>query len=319
MPDLMPVRDGLWLLLGGSGQIGNALLPLLTAAGFQVVAPTRAELDLTDAATVSGYLGDLQPLGIINAAAYTAVDRAETEPALAFALNATLPALLAQYSAQHQIRFVHYSSDYVYGDDGTRLLHELLPLAPQSVYAQSKAAADQAVLAADPAALVLRTSWVYAATGQNFMRTMLQLFRQKSQLQVVADQIGAPTPASLVAEVSLQLLLQPVSGVLNLASRGYCSWQQFALAILVLAEQHGVSGLCCQQIEPIPAAAWPAAARRPLNSRLDLTALERQLGQPLPDWQQGLAYTFAHWLRLQPELHSIHTTEQPESLCNFNH
>lgn len=299
MSDLIPVPTGLWLLLGGSGQIGSALLPLLRAAGYQVAAPSRQELDLSDLSTVSNYLRQVQPAGIINAAAYTAVDRAESEPARVWTLNAELPALLVAYAAQQQIRLLHYSSDYVYGDDSGQWLTEQQPLAPQNVYARSKAAGDQAVLAANASALILRTSWVYAADGQNFLCTMLRLMRQQSQLQVVADQIGAPTPAALVAAVSLRLLAAPVSGLLNLASRGCCSWYQFAKAIRELAQQYGVNGLCCQDISAIPSSAWPAPARRPLNSRLNMTAIEQLLGEPLPDWQQGLQQTFQQWLALQ--------------------
>lgn len=299
MSDLMPAPMGPWLLLGSSGQIGSALLPLLKAGGYEVVAPSRAELDLSDLSAVATYLAALQPAGIINAAAYTAVDRAESEAALAFALNAELPALLAQYAAQHNIRLLHYSSDYVYGDDSGQWLDEQQPLAPQSVYARSKAAGDQAVLEAQAGALILRTSWIYAAQGHNFLCTMLRLMRQQSQLQVVSDQIGAPTPATLIARISLQLLPQPVYGVLNLASRGLCSWYQFAEAILELARQQGVNGLCCQHISAIPSSAWPAPARRPLNSRLNVAAVEQLLGEPLPDWQQGLQQTFQQWLALQ--------------------
>lgn len=299
MSDLMPAPTGPWLLLGSSGQIGSALMPLLKAGGYEVVAPSRAELDLSDLSAVATYLAALQPAGIINAAAYTAVDRAESEAALAFALNAELPALLAQYAAQHNIRLLHYSSDYVYGDDSGQWLDEQQPLAPQSVYARSKAAGDQAVLEAQAGALILRTSWIYAAQGHNFLCTMLRLMRQQSQLQVVSDQIGAPTPATLIARISLQLLPQPVYGVLNLASRGLCSWYQFAGAILDLARQTGVSGLCCQHISAIPSSAWPAPARRPLNSRLNVAAVEQLLGEPLPDWQQGLQQTFQQWLALQ--------------------
>lgn len=302
MSDLIPVPTGLWLLLGGSGQIGRALQPLLKAAGYQVVAPSRLELDLSDLRAVAGYLARTQPAGIINAAAYTAVDRAESEPALAWTLNAELPALLAAYAAQHHIRLLHYSSDYVYGDDSGHWLNEQQPPAPQSVYARSKAAADQAVFAANANVLILRTSWVYAADGHNFLCTMLRLMRQQSQLQVVDDQIGAPTPAALVADVSLRLLTAPVRGVLNLASRGSCSWYQFAAAILDLASQQGVSGLCCQHISAIPSMAWPAPARRPLNSRLNVAALEQLLGEQLPDWQQGLQQTFQQWLLLQAKV-----------------
>lgn len=299
MSELMPAKAGPWLLLGGSGQIGCALLPLLKTGGYEVVAPSRAELDLSELSAVTTYLAALRPAGIINAAAYTAVDMAESEPALAFVLNAELPALFAQYAAQHNIRLLHYSSDYVYGDDSGQWLDEQQPLAPQSVYARSKAAGDQAVLEAQAGALILRTSWIYAAQGHNFFCTMLRLMRQQSQLQVVVDQVGAPTPATLIARVSLQLLFQPVSGVLNLASRGHCSWYQFAEAILELARQLGVNGLCCQHISAIPSSAWPAPARRPLNSRLNVAAVEQQLCESLPDWQQGLQQTFQQWLALQ--------------------
>jgi len=302
------------LLFGGSGQIGRALSPQLKAQGALVIAPERHQLDVADLFAVRHFLAVHQPAFIINAAAYTAVDRAETEPVLADAVNRAFPALLAEYAAQQQCRLLHYSSDYVYGDDGGATLDEQRPYQPQSIYAKSKALADQAVLAAYPAALILRTSWVYAAQGENFMCTMLRLLREKPQLQVVADQVGAPTPAALVAQVSLRLLTSSVSGVLNLASRGSCSWYQFARAIQELAIQQGVSGLCCQHISAIPSSAWPAAARRPLNSRLNVTALELLLGEPLPDWQSGLQQTFQQWLLLQAK---VGTSSTPEAFQEF--
>jgi len=301
MSAALTLHAGPILLLGASGQIGSALFALLRAAGCQVHAPTRSTLDLLDLPAITQYLAQIKPVLIINAAGYTAVDRAESEPELALKLNYLVPQLLAEYAAAAQIRLVHYSSDYVYGDDGDALLGETRPLAPQSIYARSKAQADAAVLQAAPQALILRTSWVYAATGQNFMRTMLGLFRQRSELQVVADQFGAPTPAAWVAATTLQLLRFGQSGVLNLSANGHCSWYQFAQAILTLARQHQLPGLQCQHIIAIPAHAWPAAARRPLNSRLDLTAVQQICNQPMPDWQQGLQQTFLAWLAMQPE------------------
>lgn len=298
MAKLMPDCTGPWLLLGGRGQIGSALFQLLKMAGYQVVAPSRSDLDLNNLNSVSLYLDALKPCGIINAAAYTNVDRAESAPVLVWRVNVELPRLLAQYSSQHQIRLLHFSSEYVYGDNGNSLLSESHPLSPQGVYAQSKAEADEAVLAIYPAALILRTSWVYAARGQNFMLTILALMQQKAHLQVVADQIGAPTPAALVAAVSMQVLSQPVCGVLNVASHGVCSWYEFALAILALAKQHELKGICCQHIEAIPSSAWLSVTRRPLNSRLDLALIEQHLGQRLPDWQQGLQSVFEEWLML---------------------
>jgi dTDP-4-dehydrorhamnose reductase len=149
--------------------------------------------------------------------------------------------------------------------------------------------------------LILRISWVYAATGHNFMRTMLGLFQQKTALQVVSDQFGAPTPAAWVAASTLRLLEVGHSGVLNVAANGHCSWYQFAQAILVLARQHQVPGLQCQHITAIATSAWPAPAHRPLNSRLDLSAVEQICLQPMPDWQQGLQQTFQAWRALQPD------------------
>lgn len=295
---MMPDRNGPWLLLGGSGQIGSALLKLMLNTGYQVIAPSRAVLDLNSLDAVACYLDAIQPCGIINAAAYTNVDGAESELELVCRLNVELPKLLAQFSAQHQIRLLHFSSEYVYGDDGHSLLSESSPLSPRGVYAQSKAEADEAVLAIYPTALILRTSWVYAAQGQNFMLTILALIRQKSHLQVVADQTGAPTPAALVAAISMQVLSASICGIFNVASNGACSWYQFALAILALAKQHGLQGICCQHIEAIPSSAWLAAARRPLNSRLDLALIEQHLRHRLPDWQQGLQSTFEEWLML---------------------
>lgn len=284
------------LITGSSGQVGTELIQQL-GNNNQLLAPTRTELDLSDANAVKAYLTQNQPDVIFNAAAYTAVDAAESQPADAMALNAQLPAILADYCTQHNAYLIHYSTDYVYPGTGETPWYEDSPTAPQNQYGQSKLQGDQAVLAKAPKALIFRTSWVYSAHGHNFMKTILRLAQEKQQLRIVADQIGAPTPASLIAQVSLLAFAryqqgQPIpGGVYHLAPRGHCSWYDFAKAIVQQAQQQGEAfTLQPEAIQPISSSEYPTPAKRPLNSRLCVDKLEQTLGTCLPEWQEVLKY-----------------------------
>lgn len=278
------------LITGGNGQVGFELRRQLVLHG-QLLAPCRQQLDLADADAVAAYLEAEQPDLIINAAAYTAVDKAETEQALAMRLNAELPAQLAGYCQQHGKRLVHYSSDYVYPGTGTSSWREDDTTGPQNIYGHSKLQGDLAVQSSGCSHLVFRTSWVYAVRGNNFMKTMLRLGKDRAELSVVNDQIGSPTPARLIAQVTtlaVERLL--ASGVYHLAPRGTTSWQGFAQAIFDQARALGQE-LAVQQVKGIPSSEYPTPAARPLNSRMSLNKLEQALGAELPHWQQQLQLT----------------------------
>lgn len=297
-------------LTGGTGQVGFELQRSLAPLG-EVVAPTRAQLDLTDLNQVARVLRQLAPDVIINAAAWTAVDAAETQQAQAYVLNAELPEQLAYYARRCGALLLHYSSDYVYAGDGGRPYHENDACLPLSVYGKSKLAGDQAIIDSRCSHLIFRTSWVYSARGNNFLNTMLRLGRERSELKVVNDQIGAPTPARLIAQVTALALCQEVtpcpssakrlpltpptlSGIYHLASRGETSWHGFAQEIFRQAAELGEPlAIRPEGVLPIPSQDYPTPAERPLNSRLRLTKLETVLGLRLPDWQQGLAATLS--------------------------
>lgn len=289
------------LILGGSGQVGFELQRSLAPLG-EIVAPTRQVLDLFDAAAVVKMLDRLQPSVVANAAAWTAVDAAETSRGDAFRLNAELPAQLADYCATHRARLIHYSSDYVYPGDGIEPWRESSGTGPLSVYGASKLAGDEAVMSSGADAVTFRTSWVYGARGSNFMKTMLRLAKERETLNVVGDQVGAPTPARLIAEVTLLALKGRLDngfapGLYHLSPRGETSWHGFAQEIFRQAGAAGESlRLSSERVASIPTSAYPTPARRPLNSRLALDKLERELGIELPTWESQLRLTLAEWL-----------------------
>ena len=280
------------VLLGADGQLGwelrRALLPL-----GEVLAYGRAQADLGQPDALRALLQRAQPRVIVNAGAYTAVDRAESEPALAQRINADAPAALAQWAAAHDAWLVHYSTDYVF--DGRRELpyDEGCAPNPASAYGRSKLAGEQAIAAAGCRHLLLRTSWVYAARGDNFAKTMLRLAREREQLRVVADQFGAPTAAELVADVTalaLQRLLHDAAfaagaaGLYHLSAAGSTSWHGYASYVLEQARALG-QALRCRALLPIATADYPLPAPRPANSRLDCSLLQQRFGLQLPDWR----------------------------------
>lgn len=296
------------LVTGGNGQVGFELQRQLCLLG-RVLAPTRQELDLADAVAVEKWLEAHQPELIVNAAAYTAVDKAEEEPALARRLNADLPAQLAAYSAAREQWLVHYSSDYVYPGSGETPWQEQDATGPLSVYGQTKLEGDESIQQSGCQHLIFRTSWVYSARGHNFMKTMLRLGRERDALKVVSDQIGAPTPARLIAQVTALALHQlphtihhsPLTthptapaGIYHLAPSGETSWHGFACEIFRQAAAMGEAlAITPEGVAAIPTAEYPTPATRPLNSRLCCQELERALGITLPSWQEQLALTLA--------------------------
>jgi len=277
------------LLLGKTGQVGFELHRTLSPLGT-ITAPGRAELDLANEQAVTNYLAQTKPNLIVNAAAWTAVDAAEEQQAEAQRLNAGLPAQLAQYAATNNAQLVHYSSDYVYPGNGETPWQESSPTGPLSVYGQTKLEGDQAVQQSGCEHLIFRTSWVYSARGNNFMKTMLRLAESKTELNIVADQIGAPTPARLIAQITtLAIHSNIASGLYHLAPAGETSWQGFAKEIFRLAGKSTTAN-------PIPTSDYPTPAQRPLNSRMDTSKLQQALNIQLPDWQSQLALTLGEYL-----------------------
>lgn len=292
------------LLLGGQGQIGWELRRSLSPLG-DVAVPGRSELDLADHRRLRDYVRELVPVLIVNAAAYTDVDGAEAAPEEAMAINGTAPGVLAAEAERLGIGLVHYSTDYVFDGSGRAPQAEAPgyreddPANPINVYGRSKLAGEQAVKASGAAHLVLRTSWIYAARGRNFLRTMLRLARERDELRVVLDQTGSPTWARCIAEATADILaqcriregtaaLRERGGLYHLSAAGRTTWHGFAEAILDrLRVRHGTT-LRAQRVVPIPSAEYPQAARRPAFSVLDCEAAARAFSIRLPPWRAQL-------------------------------
>jgi dTDP-4-dehydrorhamnose reductase len=280
------------LVLGGSGQVARNLMAQGVDLGLAQLG--RPQFDFESPERIPGLLAEIAPRMILNAAAYTAVDRAESEPEPADRANHLGPKLLAEYAASAGIPLIHISTDYVF--DGTKNAPyvETDPTGPAGVYGASKLAGEQAVLASGARAIVLRTAWVYAAEGKNFVRTMLALGQKMPKLRVVADQIGNPTSADDLAAAILAIARQidregwraEFSGIFHAAGSGAATWHGFALEIFRLAALHDQPA---PEVEAIATADYPTPAKRPANSRLDCSKLEAVFGLRLPEWQRSLA------------------------------
>jgi len=279
------------LVLGANGQVGWELQRALAPLG-EVVAWDRTAGDLSQPEALAAAVESLAPAAIVNAGAYTAVDKAESEPALAHAVNADAPGRLAQVAASLSVPLVHYSTDYVFDGSGTHARTEDAPTGPLSVYGRSKLAGEEALRASGCTHLILRTSWVYAARGGNFAKTMLRLAAEREQLRVVNDQWGAPTGAELLADATAHalrsLLAQPaVSGTYHLCAAGTTNWADYARFVVDTARALGRT-LACQAVDGIPTSAYPTPAQRPLNSRLDCRRFEQAFGLRMPAWEWGV-------------------------------
>ena len=281
------------LLTGCRGQVGWELARTLSTLG-EVVALDADGLDLTDAAAIRRVAGEVRPGIIVNPAAHTAVDKAESEPDLARAINATAPGILAEEAEKLGALLVHYSTDYVFDGGGEAPRQEDDPTGPLNVYGATKLEGENAIRAGCRRHLIFRTSWVYGARGANFLLTMRRLMGERPELKIVDDQIGAPTWCRHLAEATAQILAQVGSpargadkpepwGVYHMTNGGETSWHGFAAAIQTLDAPGKPARLVA-----IPSSEYPTPARRPLNSRLDNGKLERVFGIRLPDWRDAL-------------------------------
>lgn len=293
------------LLTGVNGQVGHALQARLDAVSRPVVfhdvtAVSRAELDLSDADAIRRVVRETKPALIVNPAAYTAVDKAESEPELAFAINATAPQVLAEEAARIGAALIHFSTDYVYDGNKQGKYVEGDAVNPVSVYGKSKLAGEEAIRAVGLPHLILRTSWVYGAYGKNFLKTILRLAAERDSLRIVADQWGAPTSSESIADAVAKLIgiwqfgNASQAGIYHFTNAGETTWHGFATAIA--AEYEALQGekdwpaLKAKQtdIQPIGTADYPTPATRPANSRLDNSKLKNTFDITLPDWREAL-------------------------------
>ena len=286
------------LLVGCNGQVGwelqRSLAPLgsLTACDFDSPEPLRA--DFAQPESLRALVQRVQPQVIVNAAAHTAVDKAESEPEFARTLNATAPGVLAQEAQRTGALLVHYSTDYVFDGSGSAPRTESSPTGPLSVYGRTKLEGEELITRSGCAHVILRTSWVYAARGGNFARTMLRLAAERDALNVIDDQIGAPTGADLLADVTAHVIravqAQPaLQGLYHCVAAGETSWFEYARFVIEWARARGQNiKVAPEAIAPIATSAYPTPAERPLNSRLDTHKLQAAFGLQLPHWQQGV-------------------------------
>ncbi|WP_372521485.1 dTDP-4-dehydrorhamnose reductase [Sulfuricaulis sp.] len=285
------------LLTGKNGQVGWELQRTLAPLG-DVVAVGHQEMDLADPDSVRRMIREVRPHLIVNAGAYTAVDKAESEPNLAMAINGVAPGIMAEEAKRLNAAIIYYSTDYVF--DGTKKLPYIEDDAPNplNVYGQTKLAGERAIQATGVPHLILRTSWVYGARGRNFLLTIRRLARERSELKIVDDQVGAPTWCRMLAEVTSQMLSQhyssvsrppsiaDISGLYHVVCGGHTSWYGFARKILEAVSGHASHAM--PELKPISTTEYPTPAKRPLNSKLSTEKLQRMCGLIVPAWEESL-------------------------------
>ena len=286
------------LLLGKNGQVGwelqRALAPLGDVVALDFDSPGPLTADFSQPESLAATVRAVAPQIIVNAAAHTAVDKAESEPAFARTLNATSPAVLAREAATLGAWLLHYSTDYVFDGSGSAPWVEDSPTGPLSVYGLTKLEGEQAIRASGCRHLILRTSWVYAARGGNFAKTMLKLSKERDKLTVIDDQIGAPTGADLLADLSAHMLRTAqqraeLAGSYHAVAQGETSWHGYARHVIEFARAAGQPiKVAANAIAPVPMSAFTTPARRPANSRMNTQKLQQAFGLVLPPWQAGV-------------------------------
>jgi len=301
------------LVFGSQGQLGRALQDAIGEAPEHIFLSRESQDycgELANLAGITETLVELKPEIIINAAAYTAVDQAESDSEKAFAINAHAVGAIAQIAAKINALLVHYSTDYVFNGSGTRPWHEAELCQPLSVYGKSKRAGEEAIEKSGCRYFILRTSWVYSHHGNNFLKTMLRLAESRAEIKVVNDQWGVPTHVNLLAETTLDLInlatpgfgsdpnKMPASGIYHCAPGGETNWFEYARLVINTAKTAGAAK-ACKTLTPISTAEYPTAAKRPMNSRLDTHKLQAVLGRPLPDWQDEVVATVHRVLETQ--------------------
>jgi dTDP-4-dehydrorhamnose reductase len=291
------------LVTGANGQVGSELIQQGKMLCFQMLAAGRAELDITSQKAVDCFIQAQQPEIVINAAAYTAVDRAESEPELAYGVNRDGATYLAQACAAHHIPLLHLSTDYLFDGNKKGPYSETDLPNPTGVYGKSKLAGDRAIESILPQHLILRVSWVFGANGHNFVKTMLRLAKERDTLKVVADQHGGPTWAGAIATTLLDIVKRlddgkEISwGTYHYSGQPATTWYRFAETIFALAEKMGMIDKQ-PRVEPITTADYPTPAQRPLNSLFDCQKIVQDLGIPLSDWRIGLNDVLKNWQEL---------------------
>lgn len=287
-----------FLLFGCNGQVGGELQKTLPSLGNVValdVDSTEHCGDFTKPDAIAETIRSIRPDVIVNAAAYTAVDKAESEPELAFLVNAQTPGILAQEAEKLGAWLIHYSTDYVFDGSGGEAWKETDAPNPLNVYGASKLQGERNIAASCSKYIILRTSWVYAAKGGNFAKTMLRLAQERESLSVVDDQIGAPTGARLLARLTADVIPKAMqnpglSGLYHAVAAGETSWYGYARFVIGGARQRGVAiKVSDENVRPVTSSQFPTPAKRPANSRLDTSKLEQAFGIKLPDWQTGVA------------------------------
>jgi dTDP-4-dehydrorhamnose reductase len=290
------------LLTGVSGQVGAALLPLLQPMG-EVVAPLRSELDLSDAEAVRRFVREVAPRWVVNPGAYTAVDKAEKEPELAYAINRDAVRVMGEEAAASGAAVISFSTDYVFPGDGAKPWVETDATGPLGVYGASKLAGEQALATSGAAHIVFRTSWVYGATGNNFLKTILRFAREKEEMKIVVDQHGAPTWSEDLAQLTIHTMkrmedaargrslvdaVREVGGVYHACDGGETTWFGFASEFVRLAQLKEPEQRFARLL-PIPSSEYPTLAKRPLNSRMSCEKLRQKLGFTMPNWETSVA------------------------------
>ena len=281
------------LVTGGSGQVGGAAVRALAGLGT-VIAPGRDRLDLASAESIRAIMREVQPRWVVNAAAHTAVDKAESEPELAFALNADAPPVIGEEARKIGAAVIHFSTDYVFDGSKATPYVESDPPGPLNVYGKSKLAGEQALSQTGAAHFIFRTSWVYGATGKNFLLSILRIAREREVLRIVADQHGAPTWSEDLVRLTAHVIRRVdasdagrVSGVYHAGGSGETTWFGFAsAAVEALKRREPAANLA--RVEAISTADYPTPARRPANSRLNCAKLERVFGWRMMDWRESL-------------------------------